>query len=46
MADERAARIAEFTKPLRVKPGSKVNLVRDFDPGYKGSEEEAYRILR
>ena len=35
MADERAARIAEFIKPLRVKPGVKVNLAKDFDPGYK-----------
>jgi PPK2 family polyphosphate:nucleotide phosphotransferase len=35
MADTRAARIAEFIEPLRVKPGSKVNLSRDFDPGYK-----------
>src|SRR5215475_11973398 len=35
MADERAKRIAELIKPLRVKPGSKVNLARDFDPGYK-----------
>jgi PPK2 family polyphosphate:nucleotide phosphotransferase len=35
MADERAKRIAELIRPLRVKPGSKVNLARDFDPGYK-----------
>ncbi len=35
MADQRAARIAELIKPLRVKPGSKVNLAQDFDPGYK-----------
>src|SRR5437762_8869833 len=35
MADERAKRIAELIKPLRVKPGSKVNLGKDFDPGYK-----------
>ena len=35
MADERVERIAEFIKPLRVKPGSKVNLGKDFDPGYK-----------
>src|SRR6266487_3430066 len=35
MADERAARIAELIKPLRVKPGTKVNLAKDFDPGYK-----------
>jgi PPK2 family polyphosphate:nucleotide phosphotransferase len=35
MADQRVKRIAELIKPLRVKPGSKVNLARDFDPGYK-----------
>src|SRR5262249_36292921 len=35
MADKRAERIAELIKPLRVRPGSKVNLARDFDPGYK-----------
>jgi PPK2 family polyphosphate:nucleotide phosphotransferase len=35
MIDTRAKRIAELIKPLRVKPGSKVNLPRDFDPGYK-----------
>ena len=35
MADTRAKRIAEIIEPLQVKPGSKVNLARDFDPGYK-----------
>ena len=35
MADKRAKRIAELIKPLRVKPGSKVNLSKDFDPGYE-----------
>jgi PPK2 family polyphosphate:nucleotide phosphotransferase len=35
MADKRAERIAELIKPLRVKPGSMVNLAQDFDPGYK-----------
>ena len=35
MTDERAARIAELIKPLRVKPGSRVNLPEDFDPAYK-----------
>ena len=35
MADKRAERIAELIRPLRVKPGSKVNLARDFDPGYQ-----------
>jgi PPK2 family polyphosphate:nucleotide phosphotransferase len=41
MADTRAKRIAKFIEPLRVKPGSKVNLARDFDPGYKGSLKKA-----
>jgi PPK2 family polyphosphate:nucleotide phosphotransferase len=35
MADDGAKRIAELIRPLRVKPGSKVNLAKDFDPGYK-----------
>src|ERR1035438_9724453 len=29
-----AEQIAEFIKPLRVKPGSAVRLTKDFDPGY------------
>lgn len=37
MADTRARRIAKFIEPLRVKPGSTVDLARDFDPGYRGS---------
>jgi PPK2 family polyphosphate:nucleotide phosphotransferase len=32
MTDEQAARIAEFIEPLRVPPGSKVDLARGFDP--------------
>ncbi|MFD9123858.1 polyphosphate kinase 2 family protein [Kitasatospora sp. NPDC059571] len=36
MADKRARRLAEFIRPLRVKPGSKVDLGEDFDPRYKG----------
>jgi PPK2 family polyphosphate:nucleotide phosphotransferase len=35
MADDGAKRIAELIRPLRVKPLSKVNLAKDFDPGYK-----------
>ena len=35
MADETAKRITEFIAPLRVAPGSKVRLAKDFDPGYK-----------
>lgn len=32
MSDERAARIAEFIEPLRVRPGQPVHLASDFDP--------------
>ena len=35
MADEAAKRIAQFIEPLRVKPGSKVALAKDFDPAFK-----------
>ena len=35
MAEDRLKRIAEAIKPLRVKPGSTVNLGRDFDPRYR-----------
>ncbi|MEU1621359.1 polyphosphate kinase 2 family protein [Streptomyces sp. NPDC005722] len=37
MADTRTRRIAKFIEPLRVEPGSTVDLARDFDPRYKGS---------
>jgi len=37
MADDRAKLLAEVIEPLRVEPGSKVKLARDFDPGYKAS---------
>ncbi len=37
MTDVRIKRIAELIEPLRVKPGSKVTLSKDFDPGYKAS---------
>jgi polyphosphate kinase 2 (PPK2 family) len=35
MADKRAERLAELTEPLRVAPGSKVALAKDYDPTYK-----------
>jgi len=37
MVRDRAKLIRELIEPLRVKPGAKVNLARDFDPGYKAS---------
>jgi len=37
MPDARARVLAQFIEPLRVKPGSKVKLAKDFDSGYKAS---------
>jgi len=37
MVDDRAELLAKFIEPLRVEPGSKVKLARDFDSGYKAS---------
>jgi PPK2 family polyphosphate:nucleotide phosphotransferase len=48
MDDTRAERIAELIEPLRVKPGSKVNLAKDFDPGYKAgyvTKKDAAEIM-
>ncbi|MGB8946091.1 MAG: polyphosphate kinase 2 family protein [Streptomyces sp.] len=47
--DARAERIAEFVAPLRVEPGSKVNLSKDFDPARKAgikSRKEGEELLR
>jgi PPK2 family polyphosphate:nucleotide phosphotransferase len=49
MVDERAALLAKFIAPLRVEPGVKVNLAKDFDPGYKASfvkKKEGAGVLR
>jgi PPK2 family polyphosphate:nucleotide phosphotransferase len=35
VADRRAKPIRELIAPLRVEPGSKVRLAKDFDPGYR-----------
>jgi len=35
VTDKRAQWVADFIEPLRVKPGSKVTLATDFDPGYR-----------
>ncbi|MCX5008199.1 polyphosphate kinase 2 family protein [Streptomyces sp. NBC_00638] len=35
MTDARAERVARLIDPLRVEPGSRVNLGEDFDPRYK-----------
>jgi len=37
MADDRAKLLGKFIEPLLVKPGTRVKLARDFDPGYKAS---------
>ena len=49
MPDKRAKRIAEFIEPLRVAPGSKVNLGKDFDPGSKAKflkKKDGEQLLR
>ena len=49
MADKRAKPIAELIKPMRVKPGSKVSLARDFDPFYKAGflkKKDGRKLLR
>ncbi|MGW2111026.1 polyphosphate kinase 2 family protein [Streptomyces sp. NPDC001948] len=48
MSDERAERIADFIAPLRVKPGSRVRLERDFDPRYKAGlkKRDGIELLR
>jgi hypothetical protein len=49
MADKTAKRIAELIKPLRVKPGAKGNLARDFDQGYKAviaKKKDGRQLLR
>jgi len=49
MTDKQAERIAELIKPLRVKPGSKVHLAKDFDPGYKAGyvkKKHAKEVMR
>lgn len=47
--EERAARVAEAIKPLRVTPGTKVHLARDFDPRYKADfvkKKDGAELLR
>jgi PPK2 family polyphosphate:nucleotide phosphotransferase len=49
MADERAQRIADLIAPLRVEPGSRVNLEKDFDPGYRAgfmSKKDGVELLQ
>jgi PPK2 family polyphosphate:nucleotide phosphotransferase len=49
MADQRYERLASFLKPLRVPPGKKVVLARDFDPKYKAeflSKEDGVELLK
>ncbi len=49
MADEWATRMAKLIEPLRVRPGSKVTLEKDFDPGYTADfvrKEDADDFLR
>jgi len=47
--DARARRIAKFIKPLRVKPGARVDLAKDFDPRFKAGvtrKQQGLELLR
>jgi PPK2 family polyphosphate:nucleotide phosphotransferase len=49
MADRRAAGLAKLVEPLRVAPGTKVNLARDYDPGSRAgwlSKKDGEETLR
>jgi PPK2 family polyphosphate:nucleotide phosphotransferase len=49
MADDRLDRMRRLTAPLRVKPGSKVRLPADYDPGdtgHFGAKEDADQALQ
>jgi PPK2 family polyphosphate:nucleotide phosphotransferase len=49
MADEWIARMSKLIEPLRVTPGSKVSLEKDFDPRYKADfvhKKDAHEYLR
>jgi PPK2 family polyphosphate:nucleotide phosphotransferase len=49
MADRRAKQAAELIKPLRIAPGTKVTLAKDFDPGYKAGflhKKDGAQLLR
>ncbi|MEU1536100.1 polyphosphate kinase 2 family protein [Streptomyces fagopyri] len=48
MPDRRAERIADLIEPLRVPPGSKVRLGRDFDPRFKAGlkKRDGVELLR
>src|SRR5689334_10856505 len=49
MATKQEKRIAEYARLFRVKPGSKVNLGRDFDPGFKADvvrKKDGAELLR
>jgi len=48
MAEIKTDRIAGFIAPLRVRPGSRVTLGKDFDPGYKAdfvTKEDGEELL-
>jgi PPK2 family polyphosphate:nucleotide phosphotransferase len=49
MADGGANRLAELIEPLRVRPGSKVTLAKDYDPAFKAGwlqKEEGEELLQ
>ncbi|MFJ9847033.1 hypothetical protein ACIRYZ_42710 [Kitasatospora sp. NPDC101155] len=48
MSDKTAKQIAEFIRPLQVKPGSEIDVVEDFDPRYSAGmkKRDGVELLR
>ena len=49
MADKKAKRLVALIKPLQVKPGTRVNLAKDFDPRYKAesmTKKDGRKLLK
>jgi PPK2 family polyphosphate:nucleotide phosphotransferase len=49
MTDDAARRIARFIEPFRVRPGSKVNLAKDFNPAFEAGikkKEDGVALLK
>jgi PPK2 family polyphosphate:nucleotide phosphotransferase len=44
MADKRQERVAQLIAPLRVKPGAKVILAKDFDPSFKAGVKKKHGV--
>jgi hypothetical protein len=49
LSEHASTRIARFIEPFRVRPGSKVNLAKDFDPAFEAGikkKEDGVALLQ